>query len=175
MGDGRGDCLVVTVLFCRGCGGDSFEEDVQCGPKLGVLLDLVELDGVGVTFKTVEALRGAFFFSTSVELNTKGAGRGGAGREMIDSNTSLPSILTPKHFFAVSAICLDRSDLACTCFSGRLLVQSCGRATCITTFVNRETICSAVKLNVLLGGGGEACFRIEAYETCFWTTCCPKA
>ena len=112
-------------------------------------MDLVELDEVGVTFKTVEALRGAFFLSTSVELNTKGAGGGGggAGREMIDSNTSLPSILTPKHFFAVSAICLDRSDLTCTCFSGRFLIQSCGRATCITTFVTRETICSAVKLN----------------------------
>ena len=71
MGDGRGDCLVVTVLFCRGGGGDSFEEDLRCGPKLGVLVDLVELDGVGATlFKTAEALRGAFFFSTSVELNT---------------------------------------------------------------------------------------------------------
>ena len=124
---------------------------MRCGPKLAVLVDLVELDEVGVTFKTVEALRGAFFYSTSVELNTKGAGEGGAGREMIDSNTSLPSILTPKHFFAVSAICLDRSDLTCTCFSGRFLVQSCGRATCITTFVTRKTICSAVKLNVLLG------------------------
>ena len=84
-------------------------------------MDLVELDGVGVTFKTVEALRGAFFFSTSMELNTKSVG--GAGREMIDSNTSLPSILTPKRFFAVLAICLDRSDLTCTCFSGRFLVQ----------------------------------------------------
>ena len=146
-----------------------------CEPKLGVLVDLVELDGVGVTFKTVEALRGAFFFSTSMELNTKGSGGGGAGREIIDSNTSLPSILTPKHFFAVSAICLDRSDLTCTCFLGRFLVQSCGRATCITTFVTRETICSAVKLNVLLGGGGEACYRIEAYKTCFLTTCCLKA
>ena len=114
MGDGRDDCLVVTVLFCRGCGGDSFEEDLRCGPKLGVLVDLVELDGVGVTFKTVEALRGAFFFSTGVELNTKGAGGGGAAREVIDSNTSLPSVLTPKHFFAVSAICRDRSDLTCT-------------------------------------------------------------
>ena len=98
MGDGRGNSLVVTVLLCRGCGGDSFEEDLRCGPKLGVLVDLVELDGLGVTFKTVEALRGAFFFSASVELNTKGAGEGGAGREMIDSNTSLPSILTPTHF-----------------------------------------------------------------------------
>ena len=107
---------------------------------------------------------------TERELNRKGAGGGGAGREMTDSNTSLPSILTLKHFFAVSAICLDRSDLTCTCFSGRFLAQSCGRATCITTFVTRETICTAVKLNVLLGGGGEACFRIEAYETCFWTT-----
>ena len=54
---------------------------------------------------------------------------GGAGLEMIDSNTSLPSILMPKHFFAVSAICLDRSDLTCTSFSGRFLVQSCGRGT----------------------------------------------
>ena len=173
-GDGRGDCLVVTVLFCRGCGSDSFEEDLRCGPKLGVLLDMVELDRVSVTFKTVEALRGAFFFSTSMEMNTKGAGGGGPGCKMFDSDTSLPLILTPKHFFAVSAICLDRSDLTCTCFSGRFLVQSCGRVTCITTFVTRETICSAVKLNVLLGGRSEACFRIEAYETCFWTTCCLK-
>ena len=28
-------------------------------------------------------------------------------------------------------------------------------ATCIATFVTRDTVCSAVKLNVLLGGGGE--------------------
>ena len=68
-------------------------------------MDLVEFDD-GVTsgglalFKTVEALsRGAFLFSTSVELKTKGAERGGAGREMMDSNTSLPEILTPKHFW----------------------------------------------------------------------------
>ena len=52
------------------------------------------LDGVGVTFETIEALRGAFFFSTSVELNTKGTGGGGAGREMIDSNTSLHAFNT---------------------------------------------------------------------------------
>ena len=45
----------------------------------------------------------------------------------------------------------------------------------MTTFVNRDTICSAVKLNVLLRGGSEACLRMEAYETCFWTTCCLKA
>ena len=45
----------------------------------------------------------------------------------------------------------------------------------MTTFVIRDTICSAVKLNVLLRGGGEACFKMEAYETCFWTTCCLKA
>ena len=49
MGDGRGDYLVVTVLFCRDGGGDSFEEGLRCGPKLGVLVDLVELDGVGAT------------------------------------------------------------------------------------------------------------------------------
>ena len=162
MGDGRGDCLAVTVLFCCGGGGDSFEEDLRCDPKPGVLVDLVELDGIGVTFKTLKALRGAFFFSTSMELNTKGAGGGRAGREMNDSNTSLPSMMTPKTFFTVSAICLDRSDLTCTYFSGRLLVQICGRATCITTFVTRETICSTVKLNVLLEDGGKACFKMEA-------------
>ena len=49
------------------------------------------------------------------------------------------------------AICLDRSDLTCTCFSGRFSVQSCRRAAYIAMFVTRETICSAVKLNVLLG------------------------
>ena len=100
-------------------------------------MDLGELDDqvdVDVTLlKTLEALRGAFFLSTSVELNTKGTEGEGAGREMMDLNTSLPSMLTPKHFLAVSAICLDRSDLACICFSGRLFVRSCGRATCITT------------------------------------------
>ena len=131
VGDGRGDGLVVDVLFCR---GDSFEEDLCWELKLGFFVGLVELDdevdGVGVTLlKTIEVLRGAFFFSTSMELNTKSAGGGGAGREMMDSNTSLPSILPPKQFLAVSAICLDRSDLACNYFSGRVFVQSCGRAT----------------------------------------------
>ena len=77
-------------------------------------MDLVEFedgvaDGGAALFTTVEAFsRGAFFFSTSVELKTKGAGGGGAGREIMDSNTSLPAILTPKHFLAVSAICFDR-------------------------------------------------------------------
>ena len=106
-----GDGLVDVLC----CGGGSLEEDLRWGPRLGALVDLVEFDD-GVTsggvalFKTVEALsRGAFFFSTSVELKTKGAGGGGAGREMMDSNTSLPEILTPKHFLAVSAICFDRS------------------------------------------------------------------
>ena len=91
---------------------------MRWGPRLGALVDLVEFDD-GVTscgaalFKTVEALsRGAFFFSTSVELKTKGDGGGGAGRGIMDSNTSLPWILTPRHFLAVSAICLERSDLA---------------------------------------------------------------
>ena len=42
------------VLFCRGCGGDSFQEDLRCGPKLGVLVALVELDGVGVTFNPIK-------------------------------------------------------------------------------------------------------------------------
>ena len=57
VSEGRGDCLVVTVLFCRDGGVDSFEEDLRCGPKLGVLVDLLELHGVVATlFKTVEAL-----------------------------------------------------------------------------------------------------------------------
>ena len=32
----------------------------------------------------------------------------------------------------------------------------------MTTFVARETICSAVKLNALLGGADEAFFSMEA-------------
>ena len=102
-----GDGLVEVLC----CGGDSLEEDLRWGPRLGALVDLVEFeDGVtndgAALFKIVEAFsRGAFFFSTSVELKTKGAG-GGAGPEMMDSNTSLPAILTPRHSLAVSAICL---------------------------------------------------------------------
>ena len=125
-----GDSLVDDVLLC--CCGDSLEEDLHWGPRLGAFVVLVVFeDGVtngGTTLlKTVEAFsRGAFLFSTSVELKTKGAGGGGAGREIIDSNTSLPAILTSRHFLAVSAICFDRSDFACTCFSGRFLVHSCG-------------------------------------------------
>ena len=96
-----GDGLVDEALFC--C-GDSFEENLRWEPRLGVFVDLVEFDDVANggadLFKTAEAFRGTFFFSTGVELKTKGAWRGGAGREMIDSNTSLPSILTPKHFFS---------------------------------------------------------------------------
>ena len=86
------------------------------GPRLGVFLVLVEFandetnDGTAL-FKTVEGFSKVFFFSTSVELQTKGAGGGGAGREIIDSNTSLPLILTHRHFLAVSAICFERSDL----------------------------------------------------------------
>ena len=82
-----GDGLVDVLC----CGGDSLEEDLRWGPRLGALVDLVEFeDGVtngGVAlFKIVEALSGgAFFFSTSVELKTKGAGGGGAGHEMMDS------------------------------------------------------------------------------------------
>ena len=107
FGDGLFGDGLVDVL----CGGDSLEEDLRWGPRLGALVDLVEfVDGItdcDVTlFKTVEALSsGAFFFSTSVELKTK-------GREIMDSNTSLPWILTPRHFLAVSAICFERSDLA---------------------------------------------------------------
>ena len=95
------------------------------GPRLGALVDLVELeDGLtngGVAlFKIVEALiRGAF-------LKTKSTGGGGTGREIMDSNTSLRLMFTPRHFLAVSGICLERSDLTWTCFSGKFLVHSCG-------------------------------------------------
>ena len=81
-----GDGLVDDVLFC---GGDSLEEDLRW-LTLVELEDCVTNDGVAL-FKIVEALiRGTFFFSTSVELKTKDAGGGGAGREIMDSNTSLP-------------------------------------------------------------------------------------
>ena len=67
------DGLVDDVLFC---GGDSLDEDLRWGPRLGDLVDLAELED-GVTngdvalFKIVQALiRGAFFFSTSVELSS---------------------------------------------------------------------------------------------------------
>ena len=45
----------------------------------------------------------------------------------------------------------------------------------MTTFVTRDTTGSAVKINVLLGAGGEACFRMESLKTCLWPTCCLKA
>ena len=108
-----GDGLVDDVLFC---GGDSFEEYLRWGPRLVVFVDLVMFDDEAndavALLKIVEALKGTFFFSTSVELKTKGVGGGGAGCEMIDSNTCLHSLLTPKHFLAVSAICFEKSDLA---------------------------------------------------------------
>ena len=125
-----GEGLVDEVLFC--CGDSlNLEEDLRREPRPGAFVDLVEFeDGVtngGIPLsKTIEAFRGAFFFSTNMELKTKGAGGGGAGREMMDSNTSLPSILKPKHSLAVSVICFDRSDFACTCFSGKFLVHNCG-------------------------------------------------
>ena len=49
--------------------------------------------------------------TVSRKICVGGTGGGGAGREIIDSNTSLSSILTPRHFLAVSAICFIRSDL----------------------------------------------------------------
>ena len=87
-------------------------EDSRWRPRLGFFVVLVEFadnetnDGTAL-FETVEAFSGAFFFSTSMELKTKGAGGGVADREIIYSNTSLPSILTPRQFLAVSAICFD--------------------------------------------------------------------
>ena len=63
-----GDGLVDVLC----CGGDSLEEDLRWGPRLGALVDLVEFeDGVtngGVAlFKIVEAFsRGAFFLFSPV-------------------------------------------------------------------------------------------------------------
>ena len=64
-----GDGLVDVLC----CGGDSLEEDLRWGPRLGALVDLVEFEDGVAWFKIVG---GAFFFSTSVELKTKGAGGG---------------------------------------------------------------------------------------------------
>ena len=98
----------MESLFGEGlflfCCGDSLEEDLCWEPRLRAFVDLVEFDDHVTScgpalFKTVPALsRGAFFFSTSAELKTKGAGGRKAGREIMDSNTSLPWIFTPKHF-----------------------------------------------------------------------------
>ena len=93
-------------------------------------MDLVNLDEVDVADVTLlQAVEALSLFSTNVELNTKGAGGGGAGHEIMDSNTSLPSILTPEHFLAVSAICFDRLDLTCTAFLGGHLGHKCVRGT----------------------------------------------
>ena len=97
-----GEGLADEVLFC--C-RDSLKEDLGWEPRPGGVVDLVEFedgvtDGGAALFMIVEAFsRGAFFFSTSVELKTKGAEGGGARSELMDSNTSLPAILTPKHFW----------------------------------------------------------------------------
>ena len=70
-------------------------------PRLGAFVDLVEFadvtNGGTALFKTVEAFCGAFF-STSVELKQRVQRGWGAVHEIIDSNMSLPSILTPRHF-----------------------------------------------------------------------------
>ena len=74
-----GDGLVDVLC----CGGDSLEEDLRWGPRLGALVDLVEFedgvtnDGVAL-FKIVEALNGGAFFL----LDQRGAenkGRRGRG------------------------------------------------------------------------------------------------
>ena len=104
---------MVLVLFCW---GDSFEEDLRWGPRLGAFVDLAEFaddetnDGTAL-FKTAEAFSGAFFFSISVELKNKGR----RGRGSWPWNYKLKHVLAfdidPLVFLAVSAICLERSDL----------------------------------------------------------------
>ena len=92
--------LVDEAWFCC-C--DSLEENLRWEPRLGVLVDLVEFedgvtnDGIALV-KPVEAFRGAFFFSTSVELKTKGTGGVGAGHEMMDSNTFFAFNIDPLAF-----------------------------------------------------------------------------
>ena len=60
-------------------------------PRLGFFVecDADEANDGAALFKTIEAFRGAFFFSTSMELKTKSTGRRGAGHEMMDSNIYL--------------------------------------------------------------------------------------
>ena len=75
------NCFVVVTVWRKAYVGDL--------ARLGVFVDLVEFeDGVtdrgAALFKTVEAFSRGAFFSTSVELKTKGAGGGGADREMMD-------------------------------------------------------------------------------------------
>ena len=96
-----------------------------------------------------------------MKLKGKGAGGGAAaGREMIDSNTSMPSTLTPKHFFFAVfwSVLTDRIQPVLAFQAGSWYKAVAER---FTTFVTKDPICSAVKLNVLLGGDGEACFRME--------------
>ena len=93
-GDGLVDgmpCFADGLVVGLSCFGKSLEEDLPCGPKLEVLVEVVVLDVVELAaFKIVEALRGTFFFSTSWGLkNLKRAGTVGAGRKIMDSNTSL--------------------------------------------------------------------------------------
>ena len=56
-------------------------------PRLRVFVDLVEFadvtNGGTALFKTVGAFSGAFFFSTSVELKTKGVGGGGLALKLL--------------------------------------------------------------------------------------------
>ena len=72
-----GDGLVDEVLFC--C-GDGFKQDLRWVPRLGVFVDLVEFgdvaNGGAALLKTPEAFGGTFYFSTSMELKTMGAGEG---------------------------------------------------------------------------------------------------
>ena len=74
------------------CCSDSLEEDFRWEPRLGAFVDLVEFDDCvtscgAALFKTVEDLsRGAFFFSTSAELKTRGAG-GGKGELAVKLRT----------------------------------------------------------------------------------------
>ena len=66
-------CSLVCPVFEDGlvgglsCFSESLEEELPCGPKLGILVEVAVLDGVELAaFKTVEVLRETFFFSAIV-------------------------------------------------------------------------------------------------------------
>ena len=59
-------CFVGGLVVSLSCFSKSLEEDLPCGPKLRVLVEVVVLDVVELAaFKTVKALMEAFFLSTS--------------------------------------------------------------------------------------------------------------
>ena len=158
FGDG-----LVDVL----CGGDSLEEDLRWGPRPGALVDLVEfVDGLtncgGTLFKTVEALSsGAFFFSTSVELKTKGAGGGGLAVKLWTQTRPFlgywPLDIFSSFCYLLWKIRFSLNLLLREIFSAQLWLSYLDYHICDKgdNLLRSKTECVA-------GRGGEACFRTDA-------------